>query len=38
MKRRARENLESLDDEIRDHILRETEENIALGMAPGNRF
>jgi hypothetical protein len=34
MRRRARESLDSLDDEIRDHILRETEENIARGMAP----
>lgn len=34
MKRRAREYLDSLDDEIRDHIRRETEENIARGMTP----
>ena len=34
MRRRGRESLDSLDDEIRDHILRETEENIARGMTP----
>ncbi len=38
MKRRARESLDSLDDEIRDHILRETEENIARGMAPDEAY
>jgi putative ABC transport system permease protein len=38
MRRRARENLDSLDDEIRDHILRETEENIARGMAPDEAY
>jgi predicted permease len=34
MRRRAREILDSLDDEIREHILHETEENIARGMTP----
>jgi putative ABC transport system permease protein len=34
MNRRDREGLEGLDDDIRDHILRETEENINRGMAP----
>ncbi len=34
MRRRTRENLDSLDDDVRDHIFRETEENIARGMAP----
>ena len=38
MRRRARESLDSLDDEIRDHILRETEENIARGMAPDEAY
>ena len=38
MKRPARESLESLDDEIREHILRETEENIARGMAPEQAY
>ncbi len=38
MRRRARESLDSLDDEIRDHILRETEENIAHGMAPDDAY
>ncbi len=34
MRRRGRANLDDLDDEIRDHIRRETDENIARGMAP----
>ena len=38
MRRRARESLDSLDNEIRDHILRETEENIAHGMAPDEAY
>jgi putative ABC transport system permease protein len=38
MRRRGRESLDSLDDEIRDHILRETDENIARGMAPGDAY
>ena len=38
MRRRARESLNTLDDEIRDHILRETEENIARGMAPDEAY
>lgn len=38
MRRRARESLDDLDDEIRDHILRETEENIARGMAPDEAY
>ena len=38
MRRRGRESLDSLDDEIRDHILRETEENIARGMAPDEAY
>ena len=38
MRRRARESLETLDDEIRDHILRETDENIARGMAPADAY
>ena len=38
MRRRARESLDSLDDEIRDHIRRETEENIARGMAPDEAY
>src|SRR6267378_4763175 len=38
MRRRARESLDSLDDDIRDHILRETEENIARGMAPDEAY
>jgi len=38
MKRRGRESLDDLDDEIRDHIQRETEENIARGMAPGDAY
>src|SRR2546428_12489624 len=38
MRRRARESLDSLDNEIRDHILRETEENIARGMAPDEAY
>ncbi len=38
MRRRARESLDDLDDEIRDHILRETEENIGRGMAPDEAY
>ena len=38
MTRRARELLDSLDEEIRDHILRETEDNIARGMAPDDAY
>jgi putative ABC transport system permease protein len=38
MRRRARESLDSLDNEIRDHILRETEENLARGMAPDEAY
>ena len=38
MKRRARDLLDNLDDEIRDHILRETEDNIARGMAPDEAY
>ena len=38
MSRRRRELLDSLDDEIRDHILRETEENVARGMAPEEAY
>ena len=38
MRRRARESLDTLDDEIRDHILRETEENIARGMSPDEAY
>ncbi len=38
MRRRARESLDDLDDEIRDHILRETEENIAREMAPDEAY
>ena len=38
MRRRGRELLDSLDDEIRDHILRETEENIARGMEPDEAY
>ena len=38
MRRRARESLDGLDDEIRDHILRETDENIARGMAPDDAY
>ena len=38
MRRRARESLDGLDDEIRDHILRETDENIARGMAPDEAY
>ena len=38
MRRRARASLDSLDDEIRDHVLRETEENIAHGMAPDEAY
>src|SRR5882672_1759755 len=34
LSRRDRESLEGLDDDIRDHIRRETEENIKRGMAP----
>ena len=34
MKRRSRNATEHLDDDIQDHIRRETEENIARGMAP----
>src|ERR1700730_19371453 len=38
MRRRTRESLDGLDNEIRDHILRETEENIARGMAPNEAY
>ena len=38
MTRRARDLLDNLDDEIRDHILRETEDNIARGMAPDETY
>ena len=38
MRRRARESLDGLDDEIRDHILRETDENIARGMPPDEAY
>ena len=38
MRRRARDLLDGLDNEIRDHILRETEENIARGMAPKEAY
>jgi hypothetical protein len=38
MRRRGRESLDSLEDEIRDHILRETEENIARGMVPHEAY
>src|SRR3954454_17114027 len=34
MKGRGRNAIEHLDDDIREHIRRETEENIARGMAP----
>src|ERR1051325_3975173 len=34
MKWRSRDPIEHLDDDIQDHIRRETEENIARGMAP----
>ena len=34
MKPRGRDSLDELDDDIRDHILREIEENIARGMTP----
>jgi putative ABC transport system permease protein len=34
MKRRSRTAVEHLDDDIQEHIRRETEENIARGMAP----
>ena len=34
MKRRGREGLDDLDGDIRDHIRRETEENIGRGMTP----
>ena len=38
MRRRGRANLDDLDDEIRDHIRRETDENIARGMAPDEAY
>jgi putative ABC transport system permease protein len=38
MKRRGRESLDTLEDEIRDHIRREAEENIARGMAPADAY
>jgi hypothetical protein len=34
MSRGGRQSLDDLDDDIRDHIIRETEANIARGMAP----
>ena len=38
MKRPGRESLDTLDDEIRDHIRRETEENIARGMTRADAY
>jgi hypothetical protein len=33
MRPRARESLDGVDDDIQDHIRRETDENIARGLA-----
>ena len=37
-RRQRRRALDGLDDEIRDHLDRETEINIARGMSPGKEF